>query len=148
MQVAGGSTHYEFLSVFNREQQLTTTSQNAIAIPRPPGEYVQRFPNAKLSELFEHHVRGHEFLLQQGHATLQPFACRIDRAIVAAIARQHEHVTAMPAWPLRGLLWVLVEPRRLLDRSVADQLRDRPPAAPKVAATPAGTRAQPSEHPA
>ncbi|MDD9934413.1 MAG: hypothetical protein OXT09_12465 [Myxococcales bacterium] len=128
LEMANGSTHYHFISIFNRKQELTSTSQNGLVVPRPKGDYVQRFPKASLTDLFMHHAAGHDFLLTEGHAKLAPYALRVDRALVNGLARQYAHVTAMKAWPLRALAWVLIEPRRADGHTIADQLADVPPA--------------------
>lgn len=127
MEMGSGSTHYHFISAFGRKEELTTTSNNAIVIPRPPGDYVQRFPDASLTELFMQHVQAHDLLLQRGYVKLAPYPLRVDRALINALGRQYAHVTAIKAWPLRALLWVLVEPRRWAGRDITAQLEDLPP---------------------
>ena len=122
LQLIKGATHYELLSVFNREQTLTTTSLNALVPPTPPGSYVQRFPEATLTELFRQHSAAHDFLVAGGHVKLEPHGVRFDRALIEVFARTHAFVTSLSAWPLRGVSWVLVGPRRARNRSVAEQL--------------------------
>jgi hypothetical protein len=122
LQLIKGATHYELLSVFNREQTLTSTTAIAIVPPTPPGSFVQRYPDATLTELFRHHASAHDFLVGGGHVKLEPHAVRFDRALIDVLARTHAFVTALSAWPLRGVAWVLVGPRRARNRSVAEQL--------------------------
>lgn len=122
VQLIKGATHYELLSVFNREQTLTSTTLNAIVPPTPPGSFVQRYPEATLSELFRQHASAHDFLVGGGHVKLEPHAVRFDRALIDVLARTHAFATALPAWPLRGVAWVLLGPRGARNRSVAEQL--------------------------
>jgi hypothetical protein len=135
VQVVKGATHYEIVSVFNREQALVTTSQNAVVPPSPPGSFVQRFPKARLPEMFREHVTAHDFLLAQGHVKLAPYPVRVDRCIVDQLARTHAYVTAIPLWPLRALHWALVAPRRASHRSVPEQLAFQVATEPPPAAT-------------
>jgi hypothetical protein len=128
VELIKGATHYELLSVFNREQTLTTTSLNAVVPPNAPDGFVQRFPTASLSELFRQHTRAHDFLLARGHVSLEPHAVRVDRAVIDVLARSHAFVTSLPAWPLRTIAWVLFGPRRARDKSVEAQLAGVAPA--------------------
>jgi hypothetical protein len=122
LQLIKGATHYELLSVFNREQTLTTTSLNGLVPPTPPGSFVQRFPDATLTELFRQHTAAHDFLLAGGHVKLESHGVRFDRALIEVLSRTHAFVTSLSAWPLRSVSWVLVGPRRARNRSVAEQL--------------------------
>lgn len=122
VQLIKGATHYELLSVFNREQTLTTTSLNALVPPTPPGSFVQRYPEATLTELFRQHAAAHDLLVGGGHVVLEPHPVRFDRALIDVMARSHDFVTSLSAWPLRTVAWVLLGPRRARNRSVAEQL--------------------------
>lgn len=122
VQLIKGATHYELLSVFNREQTLTTTSMNALVPPSPPGCFVQRYPEASLTDLFLQHTAAHDFLVAAGHVVLEPHAVRFDRATIDVMARTHAFVTSLPAWPLRTVAWVLFGPRRARNRGVPEQL--------------------------
>jgi len=122
LQLIKGATHYELLSVFNREQTLTSTTSIGIVPPTPPGSFVQRYPEASLTELFRHHASAHDFLVGGGHVKLEPHAVRFDRALIDVLARTHAFVTALSAWPLRSVAWVLFGPRRARNRGVAEQL--------------------------
>lgn len=146
LDIARGATHYQFHSVFNREQSLTTTSANGLVAPAPRGRFVQRFPDADLTALFREHVCAHDFLLASGHARLTPFPVRVDRAIVEGWLELHAFVTGLPLWQLRTLDWVLLAPRRARNLSVPAQLEFRP-AAEAQPATPPGSVAPSSEHP-
>src|SRR5262249_47033723 len=122
LELARGATHYQFRSVFNREQSLTTTTQIALCPPNPPGRFVQRFPDADLTALFREHASAHDFLLANGHAKLGAFPLRVDRAIVEHWVEEHAFWIAQPFWQLRTLDWVLLAPRRARNLGVAAQL--------------------------
>jgi len=148
LEIARGATHYQFRSVFNREQSLTTTTQIALCPPNPPGRFVQRFPDADVTALFREHTSAHDFLLANGHAKLAPFPLRVDRAIVEGWAQEHAFWIAQDFWQLRTLDWVLLAPRRARNLTVAAQLGAQQvaveglPPAPKPAPTTPN-----SEHP-
>jgi hypothetical protein len=138
LDLVRGATHYQFHSVFNREQSLTSTSMIGLVPPSPPGRFVQRFPDADVTALFREHVAAHAFLLANGHVRLTPFPLRVDRAIIEHWQESHAFLIAQPFWQLRTLDWVLLAPRRARNLSVAAQLALRPPplmpnAAPQAA---------------
>ncbi len=128
VQQIKGATHYELISAFNRDQTLSTTSLNAVVPPTPPNMFIQRFPNASLTELFRRHAAAHDFLIQHGYVKLSPFQIRVDRAIIDELVRTHAFVTALPLWPLRSIAWVLLGPRKACDLPIADQLTGVTPA--------------------
>jgi hypothetical protein len=103
-------TSYEFSTEFSDEVSLTTTKSGAAFVfPRPFGSFMQSFPSASITELWDAHVRGGEYLISDCSIRTGPSRLSREERQRRGAIEQLNYIRSLPLWPLRGIYWYLIK---------------------------------------
>jgi hypothetical protein len=96
----------EFMTEFSDNASLTTsTSRSAFMFPRGFGGFMQSFPKASISELWDAHQKGEEHLRSLLKLPISECRLTFEERVSRALVRQLTHVRSLPLWPIRGIYW-------------------------------------------
>jgi hypothetical protein len=100
----------EFITVFSDDASLTTTrTRSAFVFPRPFGAFMQAFPKAPISQLWDSHQRGEQYLVSEVAIPVKDCRLSYVERLKQGVVTQTAHIRSLPLWPLRGVYWFFIK---------------------------------------
>jgi hypothetical protein len=112
----------DFVTQFERGVGLTTNnSKDGHVTHRPPGSYLQSFPNLSMDEILRHHDEMRQYLISAGGAEVLRRVRPFEEVFPEEIQRQTRYVRSLPLWTLRSVYRFYVTRYLWNNLSIRDQ---------------------------
>ncbi len=109
MYYVDGKTHFDFVTKFENDRGLTTSSsKDSAVLPTPPGNFSQFFTRLTLNEIWQHHQKAEKFIEKNFEYVKAPFTEGIIEEVKDSIIKQEKFITRLFLWQLRGPYWFFV----------------------------------------
>lgn len=114
---------FEFVTWFSNNTSLTTTvSSSAFLFPRPPGSFLQSKKTDSVEDLWQYHLEGESFLLNEYDIELSIITNDLEYRINEYIQTQGRYVRKIPFFLIKAPYWLYVHRFKMLGVSVREQL--------------------------
>ncbi len=118
-----GKTYDDFVTLLGKDNAVTTGSSNgSLLFPLPAGEWKQAFPGRDLDELWGLHQEAVSFVRGRAGVGFAQDVKDFPESMAYGIRREMDYVRSLPLWPLRWPYWYFVRRRRLLNKTVREQV--------------------------
>jgi hypothetical protein len=118
-----GNTYTDFATQLGGRNDVTTaSSRDGLLWPLPVGVWKQAFPGKELDQLWLIHQEATRYVRGRSGVGFAQETTDFPEALVGGIRREMEHVRSLPLWPLRLPYWYFVRRRRLLNKTVREQV--------------------------
>jgi hypothetical protein len=113
---------FEFVTWFSNDTSLTTTvSSSAFLFPRPPGSFLQSKKTDSVEDLWQYHLEGESFLLNEYDIELSIITNDLEYRINEYIQTQGRYVRKIPFFLIKAPYWLYVHRFKMLGVSVREQ---------------------------
>lgn len=123
MYYVEGKIHYDFVSKFENNRGLTTSStKDGAMLPTLPEDFAQYFPGLTLNETWEHHLEAEQFIEKKLEYSKVPFNEDIISEVKESIRKQAEFIKSLFLWQLRGPYWFFVRKNIVSNKKITEKL--------------------------
>jgi len=112
----------EFVTGFAQDISLVTAnSRDAQMLPQKEGSYKQTFSDECLDDLWDRHIVGEDYLIDQGGAQLVQIEGSFEDHFLKGVREERRYVRSIPLWFLRGPYWYFVRRNKWHGKSIMVQ---------------------------
>ncbi|WP_028580251.1 hypothetical protein [Desulfogranum japonicum] len=118
-----GKTHFDFVTKFENEWGLTTSSsKDGGMLPTLPTNFAQYFPGLTLNETWKHHSEAETYIEKKYGYTKIPFDRNIISEVKKAIFKQANYVTSLFLWQFRAPYWFFIRRNLVSNKKISEKL--------------------------
>jgi len=98
----------------------TSSTRDALSLPRPPGNYMQVFEKLGVAELYLKHCEAVEQVMQsQLSGTQLEVPANTIYIFISAIKNQSKYIKTIPHWHHKGAYWYFVRRNALANKAIS-----------------------------
>lgn len=113
----------DFVSILSDGNGVTTGCKaDGLMIPTVPGSWIQVFPGKTLQERWDLHLEAETNITQTTGASPAEHCRSLSEEMEDAAAKQLGYIHEIPLWQLRIPFWYIFRCRRLVNKTVAQQM--------------------------
>lgn len=116
----------EFVTQFTEDSSLTTGGHDsAFMFPRPPESFAQSKKTNDLEQLWEFHLKGEKFLVEDYGVQMEEISKPVEKIINQELIDQGIYISKIPFYWLRAPYWYHIKRYQMLGVSIREQLKGK-----------------------